>query len=100
MNKDGDFNAGVDVVQPLPNGMVNMLNDQDGLYHVYLKGIKDGKPITEFTMVDCINKGINPVITSYSIHYTKLYEMQIKATFCKKSINIERFFYFRQSEYS
>ena len=31
MNKEIGFNAGVDVVQPLPNGMVNMLNDQDGL---------------------------------------------------------------------
>jgi tagaturonate reductase len=60
MNKEIGFNAGVDVIQPLPNGMVDMLNNQDGLYHVYLKGIKDGKPITEFTMVDCINKGINP----------------------------------------
>jgi len=60
MNKEIGFNTGVDVVQPLQNGMVNMLNDQDGLYHVYLKGIKDGKPVTEFTLVDCINKGINP----------------------------------------
>ncbi len=60
MNHEGDFNGGIDVVQPLPNGMIDMLNDQDGLYHVYLKGIKDGKPVTEFTMVDAINNGINP----------------------------------------
>jgi tagaturonate reductase len=60
MNKEIGFNAGIDVVQPLPNGMVDMLNDQDGLYHVYLKGIKEGKPITEFSLIDCINKGINP----------------------------------------
>ncbi len=60
MNKNIGFNAGIDVVQPLPTGMVEMLNEQDGLYHVYLKGIKEGKPITEFTLVDCINKGINP----------------------------------------
>jgi tagaturonate reductase len=60
MNKEAGFNAGIDVVQPLPNGMVDMLNEQDGLYHVYLKGIKDGKPVTEFSLIDCINKGINP----------------------------------------
>lgn len=60
MNKEIGFDAGIDVVQPLPNGMIDMLNDQDGLFHVYLKGIKDGKPITEFSLVDCINKGINP----------------------------------------
>lgn len=60
MNKEIGFNAGVDVVQPLPQGMVEMLNKQDGLYHVYLKGIKKGQPIKEFSLVDCINNGINP----------------------------------------
>lgn len=60
MNKETGFNSGIDVVQPLANGMIDMLNSQDGLYHVYLKGIKDGKPVTEFSMIDCINQGINP----------------------------------------
>ncbi len=60
MNKEIGFNAGVDVVQPLANGMVDMLNKQDGLYHVYLKGIKNGEPIKEYTLIDCINQGINP----------------------------------------
>jgi len=60
MNHEIGFNAGVDVVQPLANGMVNMLNEQDGLYHVYLKGIKNGQPVKEFSLIDCINRGINP----------------------------------------
>ncbi|HKJ43735.1 MAG TPA: tagaturonate reductase [Sunxiuqinia sp.] len=60
MNNEIGFNAGIDVIQPLSNGMVDLLNEQDGLYNVYLKGIKDGKPITEFEFIQCINKGINP----------------------------------------
>jgi len=60
MNKDIDFNTGIDVVQPLPNGMAGMLNDQDGLYHVYLKGIKNGQPVKEYSLIDCLNVGINP----------------------------------------
>src|SRR5665648_943016 len=60
MNKEIGFNTGVDVVQPLSTGMAGMLNDQEGLYHVYLKGIKNGQPIKEYTLVDCINVGINP----------------------------------------
>jgi tagaturonate reductase len=60
MNKTIDFNTGIDVVQPLASGMVDMLNDQDGLFHVYLKGIKEGKPLREFSLVDCVNKCINP----------------------------------------
>lgn len=60
MNKEIGFNTGIDVVQPLPAGMAGMLNDQDGLYHVYLKGIKNGLPIKEYSLIDCINVGINP----------------------------------------
>ncbi|MGF7141432.1 tagaturonate reductase [Roseimarinus sediminis] len=60
MNKEAGFNTGIDVVQPLANGMIDLLNEQDGLYHVYLKGIKNGEPITEYSLIDCINKGINP----------------------------------------
>lgn len=60
MNKEIGFNAGIDVVQPLPNGMVEMLNRQEGLYHVYLKGIKEGQPVKEYSLVECINRGINP----------------------------------------
>ena len=40
MNKNADFNSGVVVVQPIERGMVELINAQDGLYHVYLKGIK------------------------------------------------------------
>lgn len=69
MNKEIGFDAGIDVIQPLANGMIDLLNDQDGLYHVYLKGIKEGKPITEVSMIDCINKGINPY-TNFD-NYTK-----------------------------
>ncbi len=60
MNQQTDFNSGIDVVQPLPSGMVNMLNEQDGLYHVCLKGIKQGEPVQEYELIECINQGINP----------------------------------------
>ena len=40
-----DFNAGVVVVQPIEKGMVDMLNSQDGLYHVNLQGIDKGEAV-------------------------------------------------------
>lgn len=60
MNREAGFNSGVVVVQPIERGMVDMINQQDGLYHVYLKGIKNGQPIKEYTMVDSITRGLNP----------------------------------------
>jgi tagaturonate reductase len=60
MNDEIGFNTGIDVVQPLVNGMTDLLNRQDGLYHVYLKGMKNGEPIKEYERIQCINRGINP----------------------------------------
>ena len=59
-NKATDFNAGVVVVQPIEKGMVDMLNSQDGLYHVNLQGIDKGQPVDSIEMIDVINGGLNP----------------------------------------
>lgn len=59
-DKATDFNAGVVVVQPIEKGMVDVLNSQDGLYHVNLQGIDNGKPVDSIEMIDVINRGINP----------------------------------------
>jgi len=60
MNQKATFDAGVVVVQPIDQGMVKVLNDQDGLYTLYLNGIKDGKAVSEQQIIDCIQRGINP----------------------------------------
>ncbi|WP_299664985.1 tagaturonate reductase [uncultured Polaribacter sp.] len=60
MNKKADFDAGVVVIQPINQGLVRMLNDQDGLYTLYLNGIKNGEAISEHQVIDCIQRGINP----------------------------------------
>ncbi len=60
MNKQVNFDAGVVVVQPINQGLVKMLNDQDGLYTLYLNGIKNGEVLSEHDVIDCIQRGINP----------------------------------------
>ena len=55
-----DFNAGVVVVQPIEKGMIDMINAQDGLYHLNLQGIDKGQAVDSIEMVDVINRGINP----------------------------------------
>lgn len=60
MNQQLNFDAGVVVVQPIEHGLVDLLNEQDGLYTLNLNGIKEGKAINEFDVIDCIEKGINP----------------------------------------
>ncbi|MCF6297448.1 MAG: tagaturonate reductase [Flavobacteriaceae bacterium] len=60
LNKKIEFNAGVAVVQPIENGLINILNDQDGLYTLFLNGIKNGQKIQKKELISNIVKGINP----------------------------------------
>jgi tagaturonate reductase len=60
MNDKADFDSSVVVVQPIPNGMVENLNAQDGLYHLTLKGIDKGKQVYVTQLIDVINRGLNP----------------------------------------
>ncbi len=60
LNKKGAFYGSVVVVQPIDKGMVNMLNEQDGLYTLYLRGLINGKAESIHETIDVINRGINP----------------------------------------
>lgn len=60
MNQKADFNSSVVVVQPIEQGMVDMLNAQDGLYHLNLQGIDKGNEVDTIEMIDVISRGLNP----------------------------------------
>ena len=60
MNQKAEFNSSVVVVQPLPNGMIDMLNEQDGLYHVNLQGLDKGETVNSIELIDVISRSLNP----------------------------------------
>jgi tagaturonate reductase len=72
MNKKVGFNSSVVVVQPINQGMVNVLNEQDGLYTLVTKGLKNGTALKETQIIGSISRGINPY-TQYD-EYLKLAE--------------------------
>jgi tagaturonate reductase len=60
MNDKAGFDSSVVVVQPIPNGMVETLNAQNGLYHLTLKGIHKGEQVYSTQLIDVISRGLNP----------------------------------------
>ena len=72
MNQKADFNSSVVVVQPLPTGMIDMLNEQDGLYHVNLQGLDKGNTVNSIELIDVISRSLNPY--SQFEEYLKLAE--------------------------
>ena len=59
-NQKTDFNGSVVVVQPIEKGMVEWLNEQDGLYHLNLQGLQSGEPVDSVDLIDVISRGLNP----------------------------------------
>ena len=60
MNEKAGFDSSVVVVQPIEHVMVDMLNGQDGLYHLVLKGLDKGQPVYSIQLIDVISRGLNP----------------------------------------
>lgn len=60
INERTGFNAGIQIVQPLENGFAELINIQDGLYHVLLEGIENGKKTQNFRLITSVNGVINP----------------------------------------
>ncbi|MDF4202305.1 tagaturonate reductase [Maribacter sp. SA7] len=62
LNSEVDFNAGIAVVQPIEKGLVSMLNQQDGLYTLFTKGLENGVEVEEKELITNIVTGINPYL--------------------------------------
>ncbi len=60
LNKENGGDYGVVIVQPLKNGLIDMINEQDGLYSLYLRGLQNGERVEETRVVECVTRGINP----------------------------------------
>ena len=72
MNKEADFNGSVVVVQPRGFNFVDKINQQDGLFTLYLQGIKDGRAVKEHEVVNSISRALN--IYSQYDEYLKVAE--------------------------
>lgn len=80
LNKQELFNGRIVLVQATPSGKGNEINEQDGLYTVIVRGMKDGKIVDEPNVVSSISRCINP--------YTE-WEEYLK---CARDINIKYVF--------
>lgn len=60
MNEKADFNGSVVMVQPLPHGMGDMINAQDGIYTTILSGVENGEKVEEDRVITSVDSCINP----------------------------------------
>jgi tagaturonate reductase len=60
MNKRGLFAGSVVMVQPIAQGMVAKLNEQNGVYTHMIRGVESGKVVERKDVITSISRGINP----------------------------------------
>lgn len=60
MNRQGKFNGLVQMVQPLPGGMGDLINQQGGLYTLILRGVSAGKVCESRQIITSVRGCLNP----------------------------------------
>ena len=58
MREQGLYDGSVVVVQPIEKGLVSVLNEQNGVYHQFLRGIENGEVVESCTRVTSISRGV------------------------------------------
>ena len=59
-NERAGFNGKITIVQPIPQGLTDVINRQDGLYTLYLRGSDHGKAVNEKRLISAVRKCLDP----------------------------------------
>ncbi|NCC64543.1 MAG: tagaturonate reductase, partial [Spirochaetia bacterium] len=76
LNEKTDFNGNVVIVQPLAQGLSDMLNKQNGLYSTILRGVQDGKTVEAYRTITSVSRCLNPYNAEDYAQYMKLAESE------------------------
>lgn len=63
MNETAGFNSKVVLVQPIANrggfNLADIINEQEGLYTLYLRGIENGQKVNDKRIISCVSRCLN-----------------------------------------
>ena len=60
LNDKTSFSGKVNIIQPLPEGMIEQLKIQNGKYNLFQEGIIQGKTIRDRMQINCVKQMNNP----------------------------------------
>ena len=59
-NEKAGWNGKVTLVQPIGNGLTELVNEQEGLYTLYLRGSENGQKVNNKRVISSVKNCINP----------------------------------------
>ena len=60
LNEKTGFNSKVVLCQPIAPGLADMINEQEGLYTLFLRGFENGKKVNDKRVISCVSRCLNP----------------------------------------
>ncbi len=60
LNEKAGFNSKVVLCQPIAPGLADMINEQEGLYTLYLRGFQNGEKVNHKRIISCVSRCLNP----------------------------------------
>ena len=60
MNEKAGFNSKVVLTQPIAQGLAPMINEQEGLYTLFLRGRENGEQVNRKRVISCVKSCNNP----------------------------------------
>lgn len=59
-NEYADWDGKIVIVQPIAEGLTDAVNEQEGLYTLYLRGSEGGREVNERRVISSVSRCINP----------------------------------------
>lgn len=60
MNETAGFHSKVVLTQPIAPGLASRINEQDGLYTLFLRGRENGRQVSRRRLISCVSRCLNP----------------------------------------
>ena len=60
LNEKTGFNSKVVLCQPIAPGLADMINEQEGLYTLFLSGFENGQKVNDKRVISCVSRCLNP----------------------------------------
>lgn len=60
LNEKTGFHSKAVLCQPIANGLADFINEQDGLYTLYLRGFENGRKVNQKRLISCVSRCLNP----------------------------------------
>lgn len=60
LNEKAGFNGKIVLTQPIAPGLAEIINSQEGLYTLFLRGQENGEKVNRKRVISCVSRCINP----------------------------------------